>query len=456
MNANQHLIQAVRSTCAVVALLTLSVSPFAAAQGGNGKGGGRGGGGGGGGEPPAEPEIAYIEDGAVWGMGVDGSNKASIFDGGWVHWVSWSSAGSRLAVTAEVGGVLGLWTIDADGSNLQLVKELHWTSYLWDIQWSPVSTADGQEKILFIELTTEAADGTFDVFAVNPDGTGLVHLVQTPTPTDEQSCTWSPDATRIAVIEGDTGGAPGRTMLYDIGLVDGVLGVTGTEEVLNMPPEANDVDWARTQNKLAVVSFVQGSANNNELWIIDLDDPQSRQQITFFDEQDRHPTWSRDDSFLAFDRSPRPRKQTGIRKVSVDGTNDASLGAKQGSRPDWKRTAPVATSTVQAQPRGALAGLLGISAAPVPGTSWTVGVRSPRNMSSANKEIYLSVSSAAHRLGTLVGPVIGDGAPALFRVPIPDQPALVGGSLYVQAWVRDPESGITAVTGAYRVEIRSK
>jgi WD40 repeat protein len=328
---------------AVIIMATLALTPPLLAPpppgagGGNGNGGGGNGGGGddgGGGEPPAAPEIAYLEDGDVWVMNADGSNQTAIFDGGWVYRVSWSPDGTHLALSADIDGTLGIWTVEADGSNLQLVTGTHWTSYLWDVQWSPAPTADGQERILFIELTSEADDGTFDVFAITPDGTDLVHLVDTPVPVHEQSCTWSPDATRIAVIEGDGGEYQGRTMVYDLGLVDGVLAVIGAEEIPNMPPDANDIDWARTQNKIAVSSFVGG--NNTELWIIDLDDPASGQQITFFEHQDRNPTWAPDDSSLVFERFPRPGNQIGIRKVSSDGQIDTSLGAKYGGHPGWR------------------------------------------------------------------------------------------------------------------------
>lgn len=318
----------------VTAGLAAIIAPVGAGPGGgNGKGGGGGGSGDGGGGTPGDPEIAYIEDGAVWVMDADGGAKAAIFAGGWAHWVSWSPDGTRLVLAAEVGGLPGIWTIGADGSDLRLVTVLHWSSMAYDAQWSPAPTADGHEKILFIELTSEGAEGTFDVFAINPDGTGRVHLVDTPLPFMEVGCTWSPDASRIAVIEDqfDT------LTVYDLGLLDGALAVVGSSQVPSTPPDISDVDWARTQNKVAVASFVQGSSDNNELWVIDLDDSTNRLQITLFEHQDRSPTWSPDDAFLAFRRYPRPGKEIGVRKLSLDGKTDVSLGAKYGSRPDWRR-----------------------------------------------------------------------------------------------------------------------
>jgi Tol biopolymer transport system component len=336
MSANKSLIRTVRSTCLVVALMASSAPLLLALQGGSGGHGGGHGGGGGGGSPPADPEIAYIEDGDIWVMNADGSNKAPIFEDGVVYWVSWSPDVSRLAMTADIAGQIGIWTIDADGSNAQLLMPTSVWAYLWDLQWSPALTADGQEKILFIELTDTGSTGTFDVFAISPDGSDLVHLVNTPVPVMEESCSWSPDATRIAVIEGTAGGSPGRTIVYDLGLVNGSLAVIGATQVSNMPPGADDVDWARTQNKIAVSSRAEGD-DTTEVWIINLDDPTDRQQVTFINEEDRTPTWAPDDSSLIYWRITGPKKHVGLRTVGVDGQSDSSLGAKQGRKPDWRR-----------------------------------------------------------------------------------------------------------------------
>jgi Tol biopolymer transport system component len=318
--------------------LALTATLYAAPP--DGKGGGNGGGGGrdGGGEPPTNPELAYLEEGDVWVAAADGSNQTEVFSDGWVYWNSWSPDGAQLALMADIDGLIGIWTVDADGSNMQLVTYIHVASFLFDIQWSPAPTADGQEKILFINLTSEDADGTFDVYAINPDGAGLVHLVDTPLPVMERSCTWSPDASRIAVIDG----ASDSMIVYDLGLVDGSLAVTGTSEVANLPPDLHQADWARTKNQIALSSFVPGSADNRELWIIDLDDSTACWQITSNGDYDGYPTWSPDDSHVAYARSTRSRKEKGIRKVTSDGQTDG------GTRPDWRRVAP-AVARIAAQ-----------------------------------------------------------------------------------------------------------
>ena len=324
------------STVLGIAWLALA-GPAAMAQGnGHGNGGGGGGGNnGGGGDPAPNAEIAYLQGGDVWVMNADGTNQTMIFDQGSVNWVTWSPDGSRLAINAEINQVFGIWTIAADGSDLQLVKETHWSTYQYDLQWSPVATADGHEKIAFIEVTDwDDPEGSFDVYAINPDGTGLVHLVATPVVFMENCCAWSRDASRIAVYESYS---TNSLTVYSLGLVDGELGVVGAEDVPNLPPDIGGIDWARTQNKLAVVSFVEGSSNNYELWTIDLDDPFDRRQLTFFEQVDAGPSWAPDDSFVAYWRSPRPAKQIGIREVTSDGQTDVSLGVKEGYKPDWRR-----------------------------------------------------------------------------------------------------------------------
>ena len=71
---------------------------------------------------------------------------------------------------------------------------MSWLCGLWPKRLSPVPAPDGDYKIVFSHLT---GDGSRDLYVVNPDGSGLQNLTQTPDVDDGGAATWSPDATRI-------------------------------------------------------------------------------------------------------------------------------------------------------------------------------------------------------------------------------------------------------------------
>lgn len=114
--------------------------------------------------------------------------------------VSWSPDGSRIAFTAFGTGTFGqgaLGTVNADGSQLQLLTQSLGTYSAQEVAWSP----DGRSLALL--LWDESACAWFcdtAIGIVNPDATGLRILATGWAPMGPyfSAPAWSPDGARIA------------------------------------------------------------------------------------------------------------------------------------------------------------------------------------------------------------------------------------------------------------------
>jgi Tol biopolymer transport system component len=105
---------------------------------------------------------------------------------------SWSPDGKKLTFSNPVGESSEIFTINVDGTELTQVTNLSRSSQPPSIQpaWSP----DGK-KIAFV---------TYDLFIVNPDGTGLKKLAEKmETMFTFAAPLWSPDGKYIACKNGD-------------------------------------------------------------------------------------------------------------------------------------------------------------------------------------------------------------------------------------------------------------
>jgi Tol biopolymer transport system component len=141
---------------------------------------------------PDGSKIAFDDDGEIFTVNVDGSNRTNLTN----HPArdiapSWSPDGSRVLFDSTRVGYLTMHTMNAaDGSDVRVLPSNY---YFWDASpdWSPTG-----DKIVFVELSedwqpriyTANADGTNrQVF----DGTGWGGTGQRSMPK------WSPDGTKI-------------------------------------------------------------------------------------------------------------------------------------------------------------------------------------------------------------------------------------------------------------------
>jgi len=119
-------------------------------------------------EPAWSPDGSHIaftstRDGTsdIYVMNADGSSPVRLTTGGGSQ-SSWSPDGTKIAFV----GVGGLSVINVDGSDLRSL-----TTTASHAKWSPDGT-----KIAF----TSYRDGNWEIYVINPDGSGLLSLTNDP------------------------------------------------------------------------------------------------------------------------------------------------------------------------------------------------------------------------------------------------------------------------------------
>jgi TolB protein len=131
---------------------------------------------------------ALIRD--VWTIGTvhpDGSELMMIGDG---MNPSVSPDGSRIAFERELNGQWQIFTMDVDGGDLTQVTDAAATS--GSAEWSP----DGKWLVFSSNAGADrfpegSRDQTFNLFAIRPDGSGLVQLTDGPRKSSDPS--WGTD-----------------------------------------------------------------------------------------------------------------------------------------------------------------------------------------------------------------------------------------------------------------------
>jgi len=290
-------------------------------------------------EPP-DPAVAFFEPGRNWdlmAMNEDGSNAYVILDGAGANPadISWSPDATQLTFNSTVDGP-GVYVINVDGTGLRKVTT-DADIYTAQPAWSPMPCADGEYKIAFND--DDDVDGKQDIFLVNLDGTGRINLTNTPD-LEEHSATWDPTGTRLAIAR-----TRRQVWVLTLGLDAGgemtVVDEWHVTETMSMPlltGGKRDIQWARTQDKLVLGSDLDGNPENHDLFIIDLLDPANPTQITFTEDIcEKRPTWSSDDSEIAFRRKAPGKKDDGIYAIGPDGTGLRRLRKGDSIAPDWRR-----------------------------------------------------------------------------------------------------------------------
>ena len=270
------------------------------------------GGGGGGTPPPAPtPDIVFCYGKAtsgtqpLWVMSADGSNARQVLGENCKNaYPTLSPDGQQIAFTKTRGGVSALWVVNVDGTGLHAVTPslLKATQPSTPIRavWSPAPAPDQLPKLLFADWP--ASSTVPQLFVVNLDGSGRTQLTAEPAgvmPTC--SYEWSGDATRIAYATRDSMYSP--LVVADLGVSAGQLAIVGQTLVPQPPGQAGTwaIGWANTADQLVLAAqrpMAEGA--NQNLWRIDLWDPQNPVRLTDTANQEMVPTFSGDDSRVLF------------------------------------------------------------------------------------------------------------------------------------------------------------
>jgi Tol biopolymer transport system component len=199
-------------------------------------------------------EIAFssTRDGRlnVYLMGADGGNVrrltsalAQEFEPAWSpdgRWIAFASGrGGAAAPLGPRGLPASLYAVRPDGSGL--VRLTHTPSYDGDPAWSP----DGS-KIAFVSDRA----GPTSVWVMNPDGTGQTRITQSGASDDRPA--WSPDGTQIAF---------GRGRDEESGTTIFVMDADGSHQRQLVPGDGREPAWSPDGRWIGFVSDRDGHPN---------------------------------------------------------------------------------------------------------------------------------------------------------------------------------------------------
>lgn len=146
---------------------------------------------------------------------------------GFELWVNWSPDGTRLAFAGSFAGP-NIYTANADGSDLRRV------SGQWDLHpsWAPDGT-----KIVFTKGNGPFDHSFYEIFAINPDGTGLTRL--TINDARDEYPDWGvspnvvpPQESQLTVKTMDLNGGPLSGIWTTVRTMDGTLVKSGFTPLL--------------------------------------------------------------------------------------------------------------------------------------------------------------------------------------------------------------------------------
>ena len=286
-------------------------------------------GGGGGTTPPPDPAIVFVENSSknvlLRVMNADGTNVRTVVTGGKadsIYSPRWSPDGDQLAFAASLGGAQGLWLVDLGGTGLHRIVTFS-SGGVQDVDWSPVATPDGSEKIVFTPYNAQT--GLNDVWLVNPDGSGLQWLASGLDINSLGGICWNWNATALAASD-----TCDVTMMYLAPAAGGGLVVSW--DTLIVFPNGACATYPRGANTADRIVYDPCCVTSG-LGILDLGvSPPTMTLVPCAG--GRSPSFSPDDTRLAYERN------FGIYTCAADGSSDKLIryvGNSNCRYPSWRR-----------------------------------------------------------------------------------------------------------------------
>ena len=172
-------------------------------------------------------------------------------DGSFKQHLQWSPDSKKFLLTRIHQGKMGLWTLNADGSDLKPLLAAQTTPH-FDGHWSADS-----KRIVFVLDVLQGTDGKLQINTVNADGSDMKTLV--PHKAFEESPRFAPDGQHVAWVST-------RDNNQEIYLVtaDGKNVTRVTSEIAF----DNNPSWSPDGKRLA---FTSSRGGNFEIYVMDRD-----------------------------------------------------------------------------------------------------------------------------------------------------------------------------------------
>jgi TolB protein len=223
----------------------------------------------------------------------------------------WSPDGSKISFMSSVQGNWDIYTVNPDGSGLtRLTSDPAFDGYA---NWSP----DGS-RLVFIR------GGDAGMFVMNADGSGVTHLGPGTRPS------WSPDGSKI-VFELD----------FNLWLMnaDG----SGVSPLSERPEAEYEPAWSPDGERIAFVDDVPGPwLHHLAIMVLNLQ-TWNLTEISGSLESNSSPRWSPDSSQVVFSSLPERSAAGELYSVRTDGSELVQLTSYSGAdwNPDWGLTTPL-------------------------------------------------------------------------------------------------------------------
>ena len=264
--------------------------------------------------PGSNGKIAYVGYGpsGVYRMNPDGSNNELVKSGNLSNPV-WSSDGSKIAYL-DSGTQIRITTADGTGSTLVCTC----VDSQSRMTWSPDGTKFAFDK---------SVGGVRDIFVVNADGTGLTQLTHgVPGELFSAAPDWSPDGTKIAFHR--TG--PSTWVMNADG--SGAVDLTGATRDYDFPGPS----WSPNGTKLVI-------RRQGGIWTMNADGT-NQTQLTVHGPghaEDGSATWSPDGTLILFVGWIDDAFNSGLVTMNPDGSGRTTIpGTQWFGQPDWQPIPP--------------------------------------------------------------------------------------------------------------------
>ena len=226
------------------------------------------------------PEDLY---GEVWVVGADGSDLRQITrplsQYRWKRSVGWSPSGAQIVYRA--GGYneepTNIFVMNADGTGVRQLTDTH-DPETGGARWSPDGT-----RLLWSGRT----DGEYELYLIDPDGTGRTAIFPAGDGYRDGGGFWSPDGSQIVFFRGDIGQSEifransdgsGVTQLTDGGMAENL----------------SDGCWSPDGTHIAYFS-------GGQLWVMSSDGSE-KVQLTAAVDPTSSPAWSPDGQYIVHTR----------------------------------------------------------------------------------------------------------------------------------------------------------